>query len=62
MTKLSENYVLYKYIILSLTTAMLNTLVKPNMVIECKPRKIFLSPHSQGIVSSLSRTLSYAFL
>ena len=37
MTKLSENHVLYKYIILSLTAAMLNTLVKPNKVIECKP-------------------------
>ena len=49
-TKLSENYVLCWFIILSVTATMLNTLVKPNDIKEREPRNILVSHHSQGYV------------
>ena len=65
-TKLSETYVLYSYMILSVTVAMLNTLIKPNdNYREPHNRNILVFLHSQGIVSKvtlkLQPTWSYAF-
>ena len=38
---------------------MLNTLVKPNDVIECTPRNILVSHHSQGNVLKILKLQAY---
>ena len=43
--------------ILSVTAAMLNTLVKPNDIIEREPRNILVSHHSQGNVLKITLKL-----
>ena len=43
--------------ILSVTGAMLNTLVKPNDIIEHEPRNILVSHHSQGNVLKITLKL-----
>ena len=54
-TKLSENYILCSYIILTATAAMLNTLVKPNNIIECWEH-ICVSPLTGKCVKNNSQT------
>ena len=41
---------MYMHIILSVTAAMLNTLVKPNDIIECEPRNVLVFLQSHGNV------------
>ena len=55
-TKLCENYVLYSYISFSVTAAMLNTLVKSD-IIEREPRNILVFHHSQGKLSKITLKL-----